>query len=142
MKTMLAAPPPTHRINTKYIKQYYALNVVCVFITTNYGLDGLYLPPDDGRHYVAGTEVKREDFPQGFFDEYWAWQSAGGAEDVVAYLAEFDLRRFNPKAPPKKTNAFWTMVSAGEAPEVSELDDIIDRLGACPSNRKSSSRGE
>jgi hypothetical protein len=129
MKTMLAAPPPAHRINTKYVKQYYAINVVCVFITTNYGSDGLYLPGDDGRHYVAATEVKREDFPEGFFDEYWAWQNAGGAEDVVAYLAEFDLRRFNPKAPPKKTDAFWAMVGAGAAPEVSELDDIIDRLG-------------
>jgi hypothetical protein len=128
-KTMFAAPPPMHWIHTKYIPNYYVPNCTNVIITTNYGHDGLYLPPDDGRHYVAHTEIRREDFPEGFFDEYWAWQEAGGAADVVAYLLEYDLSGFNPKAPPRKTAAFWDMVGAGVAPEVSELNDLIDRLG-------------
>ena len=104
MKTMLAAPPDMHRINTKYIPQYYAANVVCIFITTNYAFDGLFLPSDDRRHYVAATEVTAADFTRGFFDEHYAWYANGGLEDVVAYLAEYDLTRFNPKVTPKKTD--------------------------------------
>jgi hypothetical protein len=129
MKTMLAAPPPMHWIQTKYIPNYFAPNCTNVITTTNYGLDGLYLPPDDGRHYVVNTEIRREDFPEGFFDEYWAWQEAGGAANVVAYLRTYDLSRFNAKTPPRQTPAFWVMVGAGMAPEISELDDVIDRLG-------------
>ena len=56
-KTILAAPPDVTRVNGKYIPQHYVVNVAGVIITTNYPLDGLYLPPDDRRHYVAGTEV-------------------------------------------------------------------------------------
>jgi hypothetical protein len=128
-KTMFAAPPPMHRIESKFIPQYYAPNCTNAIVTTNHVLDGCYLTPDDGRHSVAGTEVRREDFPDGYFEDHWAWQEAGGAADVVAYLLEYDLSRFNPKAPPRKTPAFWTMARAGMAPEVGELNDVLDRLG-------------
>ena len=129
MKTMLAAPPDMHRINTKYIPQYYVANVVNVAVTTNYAHDGLYLPADDRRHWVAATEVKPEDFPAEFFKDHYAWQEAGGADDVVAYLTAYDLSQFNPKAPPKKTAAFWRMVGAGTPPEVAEISDVIDAMG-------------
>ena len=49
---------------------------------------------------------------------------------MVAYLAEYDLSKFDPKAPPRKTDAFWQIVGAGAAPENSELADILDALGA------------
>jgi hypothetical protein len=39
------------------------------------------------------------------------------------------LSQFNPKAPPRKTEAFWAIVDANVAPEESELADIIDDLG-------------
>ena len=130
MKTMLAAPPPMHRINTKYIPQLLraqrdqrdhhhelraSTGCICRLTTA-----GTTSPTPR-----SGARISRD----GFFDEYWAWQEAGGAADVVAYLREYDLSRFNPKAPPRKTAAFWTMVGAGVAPEVSELNDVIDRLG-------------
>ena len=35
---------------------------------------------------------------------------------------------FNPKAPPRKTPAFWEIVNANHAPEEAELADAIDRL--------------
>jgi hypothetical protein len=129
MKTILAAPPPMHWIQTKYIPNYYAPNVTNTIITTNYGHDGLYLPPDDGRHHINNTEVRREDFPEGFSMSIGPGRSRRAA-NVVAYLRGYDLSRFNPKAPPRKTAAFWGMVGAGVAPEVSELNDAIDRLGA------------
>ena len=49
---------------------------------------------------------------------------------MVAYLSEYDLSKFDPKAPPKKTEAFWQIVGVGAAPEEAELADILDTLGA------------
>ena len=129
MKTIMAAPPDVTRVNGKYIPQHYVVNVTGVILTTNYPQDGLYLPPDDRRHYVAGTEVTKDDFEDDFWPEFWAWYRAGGLADVVAYLATYDLSDFDPKKPPEKTEAFWRMVDGGMAPEVPELRDVLDRLG-------------
>ena len=49
---------------------------------------------------------------------------------MVAYLSEYDLSKFDPKAPPRKTEAFWQIVGAGAAPEEAELADVLDALGA------------
>ena len=38
-------------------------------------------------------------------------------------------RRFDPKAPPPKTPAFWDIVDANRAPEDAELADVLDKLG-------------
>ena len=51
---------------------------------------------------------------------------AGGFGDVAAYLSGLDLSRFNPKAPPPHTSAFWEIVDAGRAPEDAELADLLD----------------
>jgi hypothetical protein len=125
----MAAPPDVTRVNAKYIGQYYLVNVIAVILTTNYPQDGLYLPPDDRRHYVAGTEVTKDDFEADFWPNLWDWYRSGGLEDVVAYLTQYDLSKFDPKAPPEKTEAFWRMVDGGMAPEVPELRDVLDRLG-------------
>ena len=47
---------------------------------------------------------------------------------MAAYLAELDLAKFDPKAPPPKTLAFWDIVDASRAPEEAELSDILDDL--------------
>jgi hypothetical protein len=47
---------------------------------------------------------------------------------VAAYLRQYDLTGFDPKAPPPKTAAFWAMVDAGRAPEDAELADVLDAL--------------
>jgi hypothetical protein len=44
-------------------------------------------------------------------------------------LAALDLTRFNPKAPPKKTAAFWAIVDANRAAEDAELADVLDQMG-------------
>ena len=53
MKTLLAAPPDVLECNEKHIKQHYMLNCMGVVITTNHLTDGIYLPAEDRRHYVA-----------------------------------------------------------------------------------------
>jgi hypothetical protein len=41
-----------------------------------------------------------------------------------------DISDFNPKAPPRKTEAFWEIVNASRAPEDAELADAIDHLSS------------
>jgi hypothetical protein len=128
-KIYAAAPPDVLRINEKFLRQYYALNFVGLIITTNYKVGGLYLTPDDRRHYFAWSDRTEVDFGDKYWDTLWDWYDAGGCEHVAAYLATLDLSDFDPKAPPPKTAAFWETVGANQAPENSELADVIDALG-------------
>jgi len=129
MKTICAAPPDMVRVNVKYVPEYYIPNVTGVIITTNYPTDGVYLTPDDRRHYVCGTEAKKDDFDPDYWNGIWQWYAAGGMDHVVAYLEGCDLKGFDPKAPPEKTAAFWRLVDGAQASEVPELRDTLDRLG-------------
>jgi len=130
MKTILATPPDVIRVNAKYMPQYYVVNVAGVIYTTNHRFDGVFLPADDRRTYVAWSEVTSAEFVKEFWTSLYGWYGAGGREDVVAYLSEYDLSKFDPKAPPRKTEAFWQIVGVGTAPEEAELKDILDTLGA------------
>ena len=98
-------------------------------MTTNHKLDGIYLPEDDRRHYVAWSDAAKDDFSPDYWNMLWGYYESGGYGHVAAYLAEFDLAGFDPKAPPPKTPAFWEIVEAGRAPEDAELEDILDVLG-------------
>jgi len=127
-KIYTAAPPDVLRINEKNLREYYVFNCLGLIIATNYKTDGIFLPPDDRRHYVAWSNLKKEDFTQGYWDTLWGYYTDGGFEYVAAYLAEFDLSDFNPKAPPPKTAAFWDIVNDNQAPEDAELADVIDTM--------------
>ena len=98
-------------------------------ITTNHKSDGIYLPPDDRRTYVAWSDLSLEDFAGDYWTRIWGWYEAGGDRHVAEYLRTLDLSGFNPKAPPLKTPAFWEIVDANRAPEDAELSDVLDRLG-------------
>ena len=65
LKTMQATPPDVMRINAKYVPQCYALNVAGIILTTNHRFDGIYLPADDRRTYVAWSDTKQADFASG-----------------------------------------------------------------------------
>jgi hypothetical protein len=62
MKTLMAAPPDVLECNEKHIKQHYVLNCMGAIITTNHLTDGIYLPPEDRRHYVAWSDCVPGDF--------------------------------------------------------------------------------
>lgn len=129
-KTYIAAPPDVIRVDEKNLREHYVANVCGVVITTNHKTDGLYLPADDRRHYVAWSDATREDFGQDYWTDLYAWYAAGGTQHVIAHLASLDLSDFNAKAPPTKTPAFWAIVQTGEAPESAELRDIVEHLKA------------
>jgi hypothetical protein len=129
MKAYTAAPPDVLRVNEKYLREHSICNCTGVIITTNYKTDGIYLPADDRRHYVAWSDLTNEDFARSYWNDLWKWYHEGGIQHVAAYLAELDISSFDPKAPPPKTAAFWEIVDASRAPEDAELADILDRMG-------------
>jgi len=141
MKTMGAAPPDVLRVNEKHLKEHHIVNVVGVIITTNYKTEGIYLPADDRRHYVAWSDVMPSAFDRQpgagdsskYFDALWTWyEKEGGFEHVAAFLATLDISGFNAKAPPLKTPAFWAIVDANRPAEEAEIMDALDTLNNPP----------
>src|SRR5262249_16920776 len=129
IKTLTTAPPNTLPLNEKYLREYYVANVLAVFITTNHKTDGLYLPSDDRRHYVAWSKADKKDFSTAYWNRLWHfYERESGYAHVAAYLATRDLAAFDPKAPPPQTAAFWDICSASQAPEDGELADVLDAL--------------
>ena len=67
LKVYTAAPPDVLRVDEKYLREYNTPNCCGIVITTNYKTDGIYLPADDRRHFVAWANLTKEDFE----DNYW-----------------------------------------------------------------------
>jgi hypothetical protein len=117
MKVLTASPPEVLRVDEKHLREYDVFNCCGVIITTNYKTNGIYLPADDRRHFVAWSQARKEDFDEAYWNRLWRWYEAGGFGHVAAYLRTLDVSDFNPKAPPAKTPAFWEIVNANHAPE-------------------------
>jgi Family of unknown function (DUF5906) len=130
MKAYTAAPPDVLRVDEKNLREYTLSNCVGIIITTNHKTDGIFLPPDDRRHFVAWSDLTKEDFGTGYWSNLWSWYRDGGDRHVAALLAEYDLADFDPKAPPPKTHAYWEIVDASRASEDAEMADVIDALGS------------
>lgn len=133
-KTLLAAPPMTTMINEKFKPAYPVPNVVHVVMTTNSKTDGLYLPEDDRRHYVAWSVVAgtgdKNCQPPKYFVGLWDWMDKqGGTGHVAAWLRARDLKGFDPKAPPPQTKAFRDIVGANRPVEESPIADALDLMG-------------
>lgn len=128
-KVLIAAPPEILLVDEKNLPEHAIPNKCGVVFTSNHPTDAMYLPADDRRHYVAASKADKGMFSADYMADLWAWYEAGGLGHAVAYLRDLDITSFNPKAPPPLTPAFWTLVSAGEAPEDGDLRDIIAALG-------------
>ncbi len=129
LKPLTAAPPDVLRVDEKNLREYSVFNVCGVIITTNH-IDGIYLPPDDRRHYVAWSELTKEEFTPDYWRDLYRWYREGGIGHVVEFLKSADLSGFDPKAPPPQTEAWHRMVDAGRAPEDGEIADVIDALNS------------
>jgi hypothetical protein len=131
MKAYTAAPPDVLRVDEKHLREYPIINCCGIVITTNHKTDGIYLPADDRRHFVAWSDRTKEDprFQGNYWKDLWAYYADGGLEHVTAYLLNRDISKFDPKAPPPKTAGFWAIVDANRAPEESEMADLLESLG-------------
>ena len=112
MKVYTAAPPDVLRCDEKNLREYSVPNVCGLVITTNYKSDGIYLPADDRRHYVAWCDLTKDNFSADYWNLLYKWYEGDGYRNVAAYLAQIDLSDFDPKAPPPNTPAFWAIVDA------------------------------
>jgi Family of unknown function (DUF5906) len=130
LKAYTAAPPDVLRVDEKNLREYSILNCCGVIVTTNHKSDGIHLPPDDRRHYVAWSDLTKGDFTTPYWNDLWGWYAKGGDRHVAAYLAALDISAFDAKAPPPKTQAFYEIVDASRAPEDDELADALDVLGS------------
>lgn len=130
-KILMAAPPNTLRVNEKNMHEYEVANVVGVVITTNHKTDGLYLPADDRRHYVAWSRCQQEDFDEAYWRDLWEWYTDAGFDYVARYLYTYNIAAagWSPTTPPPKTSAFWDIVAAGTSPEEAEIADALDVMG-------------
>ena len=61
-KIYTAAPPDVLRVDEKHLREHYVFNCLGFLITTNHKTDGIYLPADDRRHYVAWSNLTKDDF--------------------------------------------------------------------------------
>jgi hypothetical protein len=127
----------------RHLKQWYRRT--SGITTTNYKETGLFLPPDDRRNDVQWSERQPGDFkpeefqpkeftPQQasptFWDWMWDWyESQNGYAHIAAYLAQLDISKFNPKASPPKTEAFWAIVNANRPREENELAELLLAMG-------------
>jgi hypothetical protein len=129
LKAYTAAPPDVLRVDEKNLREYSIPNCCGVIITTNHKSDGIFLPDDDRRHFVAWSNCTKEDFGEDYWNQLWTYYANGGVRHVATFLAQLDIGGFNAKAPPPKTEAFWDIVDASRAPEDAELADVLDELG-------------
>ena len=128
MKALTAAPPDVLRVDEKNLREHSIFNVCGIIVTSNHKADGIYLPADDRRHFVAWSDLTKDDFTADYWNKLWRFYRDGGFANVAAYLRALDISKFDPKAPPTKTAAFWEIVNANRAPEDAELADVLDRL--------------
>jgi hypothetical protein len=128
-KVYIAAPPDVLRVDEKNIREHSVANILGLIITTNHRTDGIYLPPDDRRHFVASSEITKEEFAADYWTRFWSWYANGGLADVATYLRELDLSGFDPKAPPPKTAAWQAIVHANQSQDDSEIADLIETIG-------------
>jgi Family of unknown function (DUF5906) len=130
-KSLIAAPPEVIVVNPKHIRPYTTPNLTGVIITTNYEKHGIYLPANDRRHYVAWSDKERGYFETepGYWAALWGWYENGGYEACMDFLLKRDLKAFNPKAPPKQTEAFFRIVEGYRPSDVAAIEEALNELG-------------
>lgn len=128
-KVLIAAPPDVLTVDEKNLREHPVFNVTGVVITSNHLLDGIYLPADDRRHFVAWSDEVKESFPSDYWREFHGWLNDEGCRHVAAFLGSLELSSFDPKAPPPRTAAFNAIVQANHSPGEAELADVLDYLG-------------
>lgn len=128
-KDLAAAPPVTIEVNDKYIRKHQVLNVLRLVITTNHAVDGLYLDPEDRRHYCAWSDAQKMTEEEGA--AIHSWYEAGGLDYVAHYLTHYDLDAdgWNHAARPHQTGWWHLLVAGGRSAEDERFADALEKLG-------------
>ena len=128
MKAYTAAPPDVLRVDEKNLREYGVFNCCGVILTTNHKTDGIYLPADNRRHFVAWSDLTKEDFAPGYWNTLWGCMRAaatGMSRPIsLSWTSHPSIRRH-----PLQNPAFWDIVDANRAPEDAEFADVLDKMG-------------
>ena len=73
MKNYTAAPPDVLRVDEKNLREHQIVNCCGIIITTNHKTNGIYLPADDRRHFVAWSDRTKDDahFQADYWNKLW-----------------------------------------------------------------------
>lgn len=127
VKTLIATPPETILCEVKHVPTFPVLNMSSVCYTSNHRTLGIALPADDRRHFVCWSPVTRGQFLLNYWTDYYRWlYQGGGMGHVAAYLHMRDVSAFDPKAPPRLTDAWRDIVAAEVPPEELELISVVE----------------
>jgi hypothetical protein len=127
----------TVQVADKYIRVHPVIDVWAAIITTNFKVRGIFLPPDDARHYVAWSNRTWEDWgfktPEILHEKYFKplhdWYNNGGNDAVAYYLMNLPLDENFAKSPPPKTEAWHEIVAANMDVAGTKLAEILETLG-------------
>ena len=130
MKAFIAAPPDVLRVDEKHLREYYVFNLCGVVITTNHKTDGIYLPADDRRHFVAWSTLEQGRLRRSITG---ASSTAGTPTAATKRSPNISPAAICPTSTPRhrrrRRGAFWEIANANRAPEDAELADVLDDLG-------------
>jgi Family of unknown function (DUF5906) len=130
MKVIIAAPPDVLMVDEKNTQEYYVTNCCFVIYTTNHRTDALYVTVNDRRHYFMWSHSKKEDFDPAYWNALWRfYEEENGYAHIRAFLEKRDLSAFDPKAPPKRNDAFFAALTASKPAEEGEFSDVLDAMG-------------
>ena len=115
MKAYTAAPPDVLRVDEKYLREHPVLNCCGVIITSNHKADGIYLPADDRRHFVAWSDLAKEEFTPAYWNGLWERYERGGLWPRRGLFAKLDLTSLTRNTATKDPS-FWDIVNVTARP--------------------------
>ena len=139
LKPIAAAPPATHRVNSKGVKRVEVRNIVNGTLTTN-ARQPLEIVGVSRRYYAMWTDFTTRDedgntIPKWnhYWQAKWKWMTEEeGADACVWYLRNcVDLSDFAPGAPPPMTDFLRDIAYASQSPGVQSLIAFIEAKAGC-----------
>ena len=110
LKPIIAAPPETLPINRKGLHPYDMVNRMMVLAFTNDPVP-ISISSGDRRWFCIWSSAGRMD-PSAAQD-MWRWYRSGGFETIARWLADRDVSKFNPSAPPMWTEFKENLIENG-----------------------------
>ena len=110
LKPIIAAPPETLPINRKGLHPYDMVNRMLVLAFTNDPVP-ISISSGDRRWFCIWSAAGRMD--PSAAQNLWRWYRAGGFETIARWLADRDVSKFNPSAPPMWTEFKENLIENG-----------------------------
>jgi Family of unknown function (DUF5906) len=125
LKDVTVAPPLFIPVERKGIDEYEVANRVALFTTTNHPFS-LHIEDDDRRLTMLHAARKAEEWPDGYFERFYAWMNGGGWKQAIFWLSRRDLHKFNPSAKAPTTESKEALRELVSNVRRTPLDDYLE----------------